>query len=275
MNPISVSLFSITAVVVAAASAGHAEDPLERLLASTNERERVQAREELKLSFSDLSTPELAARSLELERRSGEALRREDLSPELRDVLFEGLAERFLRTPRGRLGVVFASGQPRSGPDMVGVELLRIDERAHEQTKALLKPGDIIVEIDGVSLVAHTPIPPADIGIAFPNTSIAQAMLVSQVVGREPGDEVRLAVVRPLVLEADPQPQGSLWPLIDGRRMIVLAGPDKNAERLTFTITLIGAQRAADAQNPDGEAILRSAFRVWLRRRGIEPPATN
>ncbi|MCA3006685.1 MAG: hypothetical protein LW650_02350 [Planctomycetaceae bacterium] len=137
-----------------------------------------------RLASPDLSVREEAARAL-----SGRAdadlktieglLTRPDLSAEQRLRLLHLASVRFRETPRGALGVSFGFG-PGSDGLMISAPL------ANFPAAKVLRPGDRIVAVDGEVI-------PSSSGFGWSGNSPIRPFVIS----RDPGDTVRLTIIRP------------------------------------------------------------------------------
>lgn len=137
-----------------------------------------------KLASPDLAVREEAARALmgradaDLKTIEG-LLSRADLSAEQRLRLLHLASVRFRETPRGALGVSFGFGAGSDGL-MISAPL------ANFPAAKVLRPGDRIVAVDGEVI-------PSNSGFGWSGNSPIRPFVIS----RDPGDTVRLTIIRP------------------------------------------------------------------------------
>lgn len=220
--------------------------------------QRDRAAQELRRLLSSEVDPDAAKQT---EAQIAQAMREGQLSLEQRLRLQELMYENFVRTPRAAIGVQFVIPQIHAQ----GVELGMLFEGFPAKDQGLLQPGDVITQVDGMSLLdndAHA--------IAQDGTTLAQNRLRSYIISHEPGDVVKMTVVRRLP-SANPQAAAPRPDQLGGVNMLITEGPGRNAEIVTMRVPLGSfSQLRNGAPFPNDNAV-EEAFARRLERLGVPP----
>lgn len=204
-----------------------------------------------------------AARALELE--AAEALRTRELSLEQRIRLIDALRERFVRSPRGAMGVSF--GQQNR---LIGVELQMVMPNFPAAESGALKKGDVITSVGGFSLIG-----PEFANLRANGLSGASERLRHIVISHDPGQTVEMTLVRPLAPAAVPEKAGPDMLLrVPGGGDLITEGPGKNAEVLTVQVPLAPFDQLGPNSRLDPET-LEGAWKQRAERLGIPAVASR
>lgn len=192
------------------------------------------------------------------------ALRDPFIALEQRVRLGELLRERFFRTPRAAVGVEFAAlGEPKPG-----VILGRVVPGFPAHDQGILRARDMIIKVNGVELS----------DASGPRTRTSQRLLVPQerlrriVISHNPGDVVRMTVVRPL--QPPPVPVDGLQPpRLEPEAppppmpRYIVDGPQRDSQVVEVTVPL-GSFSVLNA-GPLHHDILLEAWHERLDRLGV------
>lgn len=220
---------------------------------------RDSATSELRALISDTSDPAKAEFSRHFEQVSAEALRTRDLTLEQRVRLMDVLRDRFFQTPRGAMGVQFV--QPQVRPQ--GVELGQVIGGFPAAEQGLLRAGDVITAVDGVSLIGQEMAQLNPVGM-----NRASERLRHVVISHDPDELIELTLVRPLNLNAPQNPQQPPEFAVRGGGDLITEGPGKNAAVITVQVPLGSFERLRSGGNLDPNT-LEGAWRQRAERLGI------
>lgn len=183
---------------------------------------------------------------------------RSELSIEQRRRIVTALRERFMRSPRAAMGISFG---PRAD---AGVEVRELTPGFPVRELGLLEAGDVIVEIAGEPVEESA------------NRQTRQERLRELIVSHDPGEQVRLKVLRPTtprqmrdaVREADQQ-QGVREP------PLVVDGPNANAIALEVVVPLGDYTKLGDRAMALTTSVLDTAWQFRARRLGLSDAPTT
>lgn len=225
---------------------------------------RETATGELNRKLLDDTDPQSieAARALEME--AAEALRTRELSLEQRIRLIDALRERFVRSPRGAMGVSF--GQQNR---QIGVELQMVMPNFPAAESGALKKGDVITSVCGVSLLG-----PEFANLRANGFTGASERLRHIVISHDPGQTVEMTLVRPLAPAAVPEQVGPNVVRVPGGGDLITEGPGKNAEVLTVQVPLASFELLGPNGRLDPDT-LEGAWKQRAVRLGIPAVASR
>jgi hypothetical protein len=203
-----------------------------------------------------------AARALEMD--AAEALRTRDLSLEQRLRLIDALRERFVRSPRGAMGVSF--GQQNR---LLGVELQLVMPNFPAAESGALKKGDVITSVCGMSLLG-----PEFANVRADGFTGASQRLRHIVISHDPGQTVEMTLVRPLAPAGVPEQVGPNVVRVPGGGDLITEGPGKNAEVLTVQVPLAPFDQLGQGGRLDADT-LEGAWRQRAERLGIPAVASR
>lgn len=256
--PIATTLLAALALIGAPASADSFEDLLARLDADEL-IVRENATDELRRLMGADTDPQAIESAHALERESAEALRTRDLSLEQKLRLLDAMRDRFFRTPRGAMGVQFVQMQPRP----MGVELERVVEGFPAGDQGILKRGDVITSVAGISLVG------AEFAQLRGNgLSAAAERLRYIVISHDPGDTVEMTVLRPHAVAGERPLNPAQAAAVPGGGDLITEGPGKNADVLTVRVPLGSFERLQQGAMLDPR-LLNSAWKERVDRLGV------
>lgn len=242
-------------------------DPLIDRLDAESLSEREEACAALRAHLGDDGNEDSRNAVRALESRIAERLRGEDLSLEQRVRLMDVLRDRFATTPRGAMGVAFA--QQVRYP--LGVELQDVIDGFPAKEKGLLKPGDVVVQVAGVSLIDPEL-------AAFRQSSFngSQELLRSVVVSHDVGETVQFEILRPIPRGQDAEKPLGGNPMPPSVNQIITEGPGKNFERLEIALPLGSFENLRQGVAATPYDVLDSAWKVRMERLRIpQVPATS
>ncbi|HVZ94671.1 MAG TPA: hypothetical protein VG797_09190 [Phycisphaerales bacterium] len=151
------------------------------------------------LNSDDWSERERAAASLArhsdaTDERLVQVFKSAELSVEQSRHLLTILRERFMKSPRGAIGIQFLVPDARS--DSTVIESVRPNFPAGRL--GLLRPGDEIIGVDGISLIPDPNELPPDEQPPGRLLRSSRLTLIDYIVSHDPGDVVKLTIRRPI-----------------------------------------------------------------------------
>lgn len=223
---------------------------------------REGATDDLIRLLKDDSDAACIERARSLEREAAETLRTQDLTLEQRIRLTDALRRRFFSTARGAMGVQFQ--QPQQV--LMGVELARVIEGFPAGEAGVLKPGDVVTSVAGVSLLD-----PDLARFRANGTTAGSERLRFIVISHDPGDTVEMTLIRPIILPDGRQAPRNPAPGVQGvpgAGAYITEGPGKNADLMTVKVPLGSFERLQQGNLLD-RGTLEGAWQERARRLGI------